>query len=59
MKFEGRSLTVKERKEITQVAPDGTVLIVYGVIRKGNRWLPCLRFFDKDNNLLDKVLYLK
>lgn len=60
IRFEGRSLTKKERNIAISKAPDGTRLIVYGFMELAdvghvNKWCTCLRFFDKNENILKCV----
>lgn len=57
MRYEGRSLTLKERAYFEKIAPEGTVLIVRGFTEFGGGYVGCIRFFDSNDNLLSMRLY--
>lgn len=58
MRFEGRPLTEKEREFAISKAPEGTTLIVRGImdaIYPKGHWYGCLRFFDDNYKVLKEM----
>lgn len=59
MKFEGRAMTKEMKEFAVKKAPEGTVLIVRGFMDwpNGQSFCGCLRYIDKNDNILREIPY--